>query len=276
MITDDPIRDLERQLVSAAAREAAPHAMPTRRRTRWWVALPATGALAAITTALIVLLGGGTSAPSIAQAAYAQLNPKGGIVALKYDTRFYSGGHLYQHVQAEIAYSATQEHTVGTSIGPRSGHAVRYLETAWTRREIRSYESDANTLTIQANCRPSGRFPRSTTVDPIAKFNDLYRRHRINQRGTTTFDGRRVSRLVANEASQQFVFLVTPKTAEPVAMTLRPLANIVPGAPFTGTVVRVLYQRHLPLDASSRARLEMRPHPAAKVINLGRSRCPHR
>jgi hypothetical protein len=275
MITDDPIRDLERQLVAAAARQA-PKATPARRRARWWaLALPATGALAAVAVALVVLLGSGASAPSLAQAAYAQLNPKGGIVALKYDTRFYSDGHLSQHARSEIWYSANQVRVISTSIGPRSGRAARSVEVVLTRREIRSHEPGEDTLTLQANCRP-GALPRLTVVDPIAKFNSLYRRQRISQRGTTTFDGRRVSRLVANQAGQQLVFLVTPKTAEPVAMTLRPLANIVPGAPFTGTVVRFLYHRHLPLDASSRAQLEMRPHPGAKVVNLGRSRCPRR
>ena len=59
-------------------------------------------------------------------------------------------------------------------------------------------------------------------------------------------------------------------------MTLRPLALIVPGAAFTGTVVRFTSYLRLPLDASSRTQLEMRPHPGAKTIRLGRSRCPHR
>lgn len=276
MITDDPIRDLEHQLVAAAAHQAAPHPTPARHRARWWLALSATGALAAVAITLVVLLGGSASAPSLAQAAYAQLNPKHGIVALNYDTRFLDGGHLYQHARAEIFYNATQERSVGTSIGPHSGRAVRFVEVVRTPREIRSYESGANTLTIQPNCWPSGRFPRSTAVDPIAQYKSLYQRHRISRRGTTTFDGRRVSRLVADDADQRFVFLVTPKTGEPVAMTVRPLALIVPGASFTGTVVRFTSYRHLPLDASSRAQLKMRPHPGAKLIKLGRSRCPHR
>lgn len=278
MITDDPIRELERQLVAAAARETAPKGTPPERQTRRWarLVLPATGALAAVAIALIVLLGSGASAPSLAQAAYAQLNPADGVVELKYDTRSLDGGHLYQHARAEISYSATQERSVATSVGPRSGREVRFLEVVRTPREIRSYESGANTLTVQANCRPSGAFRRLTAVNPIAKFKALYQRHRISQRGTTTFDGRRVSRLVANENGQQFVYLVTMKTGEPVAMTLRPLANIVPGAPFTGTVVRFTSYRHLPLDASSRTQLELRLHPGAKVIKLGRSRCPHR
>ncbi len=152
---------------------------------------------------------------------------------------------------------------------------MRFLEGVRTAREIRSYESGARTLTIQANWRKSGAFGRSTAVDPIAQYKSLYQRHRISQRGTTTFDGQRVSRLVANKAGQQFVYLVTPTTGEPVAMTLRALADIVPGAPFTGTVVRFTSYRRLSRDASSRT-LEMRPHPAAKVITLGRSRCPHR
>jgi hypothetical protein len=277
MITDDPIHDLERQLVAAAARETAPHPTPPRRLARRWaLALSATGALAAVAVALIVLLSSGASVPSLAQAAYTQLNPKHGIVDLNYDTRFYDGGHLYQHARAEVSYNATQERSVGTSIGPRSGRAVRFLEVVRTPREIRFYDSGANTMTIQANCWPSGRFPRSTTVDPIAKFNALFQRHRITQHGTTTFEGRRVSRLVADDADQRFVFLVTPKTGEPVAMTLRPLALTIPGAAFTGTVVRVTSYRHLPLDASSPAQLKMRPHPGAKIIQLGRSRCPHR
>ena len=275
MITDDPVLELERQLVGAAARRRA-KTSPTPLWARWQVlALPATGALVAVAVALVVLLGGGASAPSLAQAAYSQLNPKDGVVVLKYDTRFYDRGHVYQHVQAEVSYSATREHSVGTSIGPHSGRAVRYLEVVGTGREIRSYESGADTLTIQANCGASGA-ARSAVVDPIAEFNSLYRRHRISQRGTTIFDGRRASRLVANEAGQQLVFLVTPKAAEPVALMLRPLANIVAGAPFTGTIVRFSYHRRLPLDASSRAQLEMRPHPGARIVNLGRSRCPSR
>jgi hypothetical protein len=275
MITDDPIRDLERQLVGAAARATAPPAAAARHRGRWWLALPATAALAAVAVALVLVLGGGASSPSIAQAAYARLNPAGGLVHLRYDTRWYSGGHLYQHARTEAWYSAAKERSIGRSIGPRSGRAARYLEVVRTPREIRSYESGAKTLTTQANCRRSGRFPRGTTVDPIARFNALYQRHRITARGTSTFDGRRVSRLVADDAGQRFVFLVAPKTGEPVAMTLRPVANIVPGAQFTGSVVRFLVHQQRPLDGSSRAQLEMRPHPGAKVIHLGRSRCPH-
>jgi hypothetical protein len=263
-------------IVAAAAHQAAPHPAPAKHRARWWLALPATGAVAAVAIAVLALLGGSASAPSLAQAADAQLNPKHGIVALSYDTRFFDGGQLYQHARAEILYNATQERSVGTSVGPHSGRAVRFLEVVRTPREIRSYESGANTLTIQTNCRPSGAFPRSTAIDAIAQYTSLYQRRRISQRGTTTFDGRRVSRLVANEAGQQFVYLVAAKTGEPVAMTLRPVATIVPGAPFTGTIVRFTSYRLLPLDAASHAQLKMRPHAGAKTVQLGRSRCPHR
>ena len=121
MITDDPIRDLERQLVAAAARQAAPRPTTAKHRARWWLALPATVALTALAITLVTLLGGSASAPSLAQAAYAQLSPKDGIVALSYDTRFLDAGHLYQHVRAEIFYSATQIRSIGTSIGPRNG-----------------------------------------------------------------------------------------------------------------------------------------------------------
>jgi hypothetical protein len=278
MITDDPIRDLEHQLVAAAAHRAAPHPAPApaNRRGPWWLALPAAAALAAVTGTLAVLLGGSASGPSLAQAAYAQLNAKHGIVALSYDTRFLDGGHLSQRVQAEIFYSATRERSVSTGVSPHSGRTLGFLEVVRTPRVLRSYESRANTLTTQSNCRRSGRFPRSTSADPIAKFNALFRRHRIRQRGTITFDGRRVSRLVADDAHQRFVFLVTPKTGQPVAITLRPLALIRPGATFTGTIVRFTSHHHLPLNASSRAQLKMRPHPGAKRIDLGRSFCTHR
>jgi hypothetical protein len=280
VITDDPLRDVEHQLVAAATRERAPHPTPPRRRARRrTLALLAAGTLAVsaiVLIVLIVLLRTGATAPSLAQAAYAQLNPKDGIITLRYDTRFLDGGHLYQHARAEISYTSTQERSVATSIGPRSGRAVRFLEVVRTARDIRSYESGARTLTVQANCQRSGALPRATTVDPIAQFKSLYQRHRISQRGTTIFDGRHVSRLVANEAGQQFVYLVNPKTGELVAMTLRPLANIVTGAPFTGSIVRFTSYRRLPLDPASRTRLEMRPHPGAKTIQLGRSRCPHR
>ena len=172
MITDDPIRDLEHQLVAAAARENVPHPTPPRRRARRrTLALPAVGALAAAAIALIVLLGNGASAPSLAQAAYAQLNPKDGVIALEYDTRFLDGGRLHQHVRAEISYSSIQARSVSTSIGPRSGRAVHFLEEVETAREIRSYESGSRTLTIQATCQRSGAFPRSTTGDLIARFN---------------------------------------------------------------------------------------------------------
>jgi hypothetical protein len=275
VITDDAIRDLERQLVDAA-RQAAPQPAPTKSRARWWLALPAAGALAAVAITLAVLLGGSASAPPLAQAAYARLNAKHGIVALSYDTRFFDGGRLYQRARSEIFYSATRERSVGTSISPHSGRTLGFLEAVRTARELRSYESRANTLTTQSSCRASGRFPRATAADPIARFNALFRRRRISQRGMATFDGRRVSRLVADDADQRFVFLVAPHTGEPVAMTLQPLALIGPGAHFTGTVVHFTSYRHLPLDASSRAQLEMRPHPGAKRINLGRRFCPHR
>jgi hypothetical protein len=276
MITDDAIRDLERQLVDAAARQAAPQPAPTKSRARWWLALPAAGALAAVAITLAVLLGGSASAPPLAQAAYARLNAKHGVVALSYDTRFFDGGRLYQRARSEIFYSATRERSVGTSISAHSGRTLGFVEAVRTAREIRSYESRANTLTTQSNCRASGRFPRATAADPIARFNALFRRRRISQRGMATFDGRRVSRLVADDADQRFVFLVAPHTGEPVAMTLQPLALIGPGAHFTGTVVHFTSYRHLPLDASSRAQLEMRPHPGAKRIKLGRRFCPHR
>jgi hypothetical protein len=278
MITDDPIRDLEHQLVAAAAHQAAPHPppAPAKHRARWWLALPAAGALAAVAITLAALLGGSASAPSLTQAAYAQLNPKHGVVALSYDGRLLDGGHLSARYRAEIFYSATRERSVGTSIGLRSGRAVRFLEVVRTPREIRSYESRANTLTTQSNCRASGRFPRSTTVDPIAKFNALFQRHRISQRGTATFDGRRVSRLVADDGDQRFVFLVNPKTGAPIAMTVRPLALIAPRATFTGTIVHITSHRHVPLNASSRAQLNMRSHRGAKRIELGRARCPDR
>jgi len=272
MITDDPIRALELQLVDAAARRAAPQPAPARPRARWWLALPAAGALAAVALALAVLLGDSASAPSLAQAAHAQLNAKHGIVALRYETRVFDGDHLYQRVQSETFSSATRERSVSTGISPHTGRVLGVLEGVRTPREIRSYESRANTLTTQANCRASGR---STGADPIARFNALFRSHRLRQRGTTTFDGRRISRLVADDARQRVVFLVTPKTGQPVAMTLRPLALIRPGARFTGTIVRFTSHRLLPLNASSRAQLEMRPHPGAKRINLGRRFCPH-
>jgi hypothetical protein len=268
VISDDPIRDLERQLVGAVPRTAG----APRQASRWRWALPAGAACVAVVAGLILWIGGDASAPSMAQAAYARLNPGGGIIELKYDSRFYDGGRLYQHARTEVWYSAGHEHTVATSIGPRSGRDRRFLEVVRTARQIRSYESGAGTITVQANCR----VPHTTTGDPIAYFESLYRSHRISQRGTATFDGRRVSRLVAADAGQQFVFFVTAESGEPVAMTVRPLALIARGARFTGTVVRFLSYRRLPIDASSRAQLDMAPHSEARLIELGRSRCPQR
>ncbi len=67
---------------------------------------------------------------------------------------------------------------------------------------------------------------------------------------------------------------VISKSGEPVAMMVQP-QTFVGQHKFTGTIVRFLSHRNLPLDASSRAQLRMRPHPGAKIIDLGRSRCPH-
>jgi hypothetical protein len=271
MITDDPIADLGQQLVRAAGR-LTPSA-PSRRPPRLWFAAPA-AALAAAVVVLAVLLTDGAGRPSIVEAAAAQLDPHSGIVHVTYDARSYDGGKLYQHARTATWYSATRERTVSTSIGPRSGKSAGTLEVVSTAKRIVSYESRANTLTSQARCKPSGVPSRGVDIDPLAMFVALRTGHRFMPGGTTTFEGREVTRLVAVRDLVRLVYLVAPKTGAPVAMTTRPERLPAPrGAPFTGTVVRFLQHERLPLDSATRPLLTMGDHPSAKTSSLGRTRC---
>jgi hypothetical protein len=236
----------------------------------------AAAALAALAALAPIAGPRGGAEPSVAEAAYAALSPRDGLVYVAADTRWYSGGTLYQRVRSETWYSATRERSLVTSIGPRSGRASRYLELARDARRIRAYESGERTVTIQANCRPSGKQPRPTTVDPVAHFRSLYERGRLAHLGKTTFGGRLVSQLVASEEGRQLTYLVGPRTGELVALRVSrlPVGLRRPGPGFTGVVVRFSAHSRLPLDAASRGLLEMRPHPGAWTIHLGTARCP--
>jgi hypothetical protein len=223
--------------------------------------------------AVLLVVPGRQGEQSLLAAAYAQLAPRDALVYLKTDTRWYSAGKLHQHARSETWYSAAQERSVATSISRRSGRPARYLEVVRDRSQIRSYISDSNTLTIQANCWRSGASPRDATIDPIAKLRSLFKQGRVIDRGQTTFDGHPVTRLVAAEGPELFTYYVTRAGGEPVAMRVN-RRSAPTRTRFTGTVVRFVAHDRGPLDTIARATLMMRPHPDARVVDLGRSRCP--
>jgi hypothetical protein len=264
MITDDPILDLERQLVGTAARTAPAPAPPSRRVRARRLALPAAG-FATACVAIAVLLTGGTSTPSLAEAAYAQVDPGSGLVHVKSDTRFYDRHRRYQHVRTDTWYSGDIAHSVATSLGPSSGRAVRYLETVRRPTGLRYYESTSKTLTIQPICRRPASAGRSTS-DPIALFRRLYKQGRVSSGTTTTFDGRRVRRLVASPSrTLRLVYLVTPKTGEPVAM--------VNESGFDRAVTRFSTHDRVPLTSATRAHLALAAHPGATVRHVRGAGC---
>jgi hypothetical protein len=233
-MVDDPVLQLEHALRKAATR---------RRPRRLWLAAPALAAAAAV-----ALLAG--REPSLTALAAQHLS--NGIVYLKTDTRTYDGRTLNAHNTAELWYRGTRERSLATSLGPKTGRVARSLEVVRDARTITSYESGANTLTTQAVChaRPA--------LDPVTRLRTL----KLRERGTATFDGKRVARLVATDGPQQLTYLVTPKTGEPVALRVRLEGQI--------TLTRFLAHDDGLTDP---ALLRMRPHPGAKRIDLGRSRC---
>lgn len=243
-MVDDPILQLERALLGARL----------RRRRRVYV-IPALVAAAAL--ALFVLTR--PPAPSLAATAYAHLT--NGIVYLKTDTEDYNAGKLYGHTRAELWYRGPRVRSIGTSIGPRSGRAVRYLEVVRDGRTIVSYESGTRSLTTQALCRSH------PTADPLATFRALLGQGRVHEAGTGRFDGKPVARLTAVDGRQEFTYYVTPKTGEPVAMRVRFEDQT---GPFTGTLTRFLAHAE---DLTDTVLLRMRPHPIAKRYELRQTRC---
>lgn len=271
-VLDDPVDQLERELVGAARRRAA-----QRRQARLlrWAVAPAALILIALA---VVLLSGSRPSSSLAAALYTHLSPGRGLIHLEYETHWYSGGKLYERALGETWYTTRTEHSIGTNESVHGGHFRRYLEVVRHGRTLISFESGARTLTTQSTCPHRSRFPSARQIDPISDFDFLYKHGRISERGTTEFDGRRVAQLVAVEHDNEFTYLVDRDSAEPVAMRVTPrvTARLQTATHFTGTVVRFSAHNWLPLNKVNRKLLAMRPHPGARLVHLGTRFCRRR
>jgi hypothetical protein len=274
MITDDPIRDLERQLVAAATTRAATGHPANRSGRR--TAILAAAAVGLLVTAAVVLTGGGGSvtsatgpggrpAGSIVQAAYSWLDPTGTVIHMQFDTRSYAGRPPVVHEvgQTDVWYSGDTERDVSTKVSPINDRAVAHLETVSRPGSLRYYESNTNTLTTERVCRPRGT---PAAADPVAEFRALYHEGRITRGATSMFDGRRVRRLVARgRGTQRFVYLVGPRTGAPVAM--------IDEAGGDRSTVRFTGYQRLPVNVITRRDLRLQPHPGARPIHIGGPGC---
>jgi hypothetical protein len=256
MITDDPIRDLERQLVKAAA---APRRAPRHRR-RWHAALVAA---AAVTAAAFVIIAVGTPADTrltLAQAAAAQLAPGGGVIHLSYTSTIHNGPRVVQRIEVSTWYSATTTHTLATSTS--ADGRTSSLETVRRGRLLRSFESSQNVLTLQTVCSSS---PAGNFSDPVARLRELLRQGRLTPDGTQRFAGVSVQRLAYSAGPLHIVFLVHKSGSAPVAM----ITSLSGGR--DRTVVRFTGRASLPKTAASQTLLAMAPHPGARIVRLARA-----
>jgi hypothetical protein len=252
MITDDPIRDLERQLVQAAA---APR-RALRRRRRWQAALVAAPALAAAVWVVIAAGTPGDTRLSVAQAAAAQLVPGGGILHLRYTSTMYDGPRVTQRVNVSTWYSSTTTRTVATSA--TAGGQTSSLETVRRGRQLRTFESLQNVLTLQRLCSAPGA---DSFSDPVARLRELLREGKLTPDGTQRFAGVAVQRLAYSAGPLHVVFLVQRIGSAPLAM-------ITDVAGRDRTVVRFTGRVSLPATAENQKRLAMAPHPGARVVRL--------
>lgn len=271
---DDPILELEHQLVTAA-REVA----TARTHVRWRVAAAA-GAVALLALGAVIGLSVQRPSKSLAATALAQLSPDNGIAHLRYETSWYSDNRVYARTMTETWYTSRVEHSIGTNVSVHGARSHRYLEVVRTPRTLRSYESGARTLTTQSACQARSKFPSLRAADPINDFRFLYAGGKLHDRGTAIFDGKRVGQLVANEKGNEFTYLVDPDSGELVAMKVVPtaMARIQRQAAghFTGTIVRFLSHDQEPVTRSTRKGLEMKSHPGARLMDLGSRYCRHR
>lgn len=260
---------------AAALFEEARQRARRRRRRRAVIAVGVVAAAGSAAATALLVRGHGRQ-PRSAKPAAVLFRPGHDVVYLRYDARWYSGGRIYQRASDELWYTATQERSIGRSVSLASARPVSYLEVVATAHTMRSYESRAQTLTTQTNCRArTGAFPHPWTADPVANFSALESAGQLRPRGRRTFDGRRVNRFVAIVDQNQLTYLVPPGSAEPIGMEVVPAATASlqnPGA-FTGSVVRFLAHKREPLSASTRRLVAMSPHPAAQAIHLGNKYC---
>lgn len=273
--TDDPIATLERELMRVAATGDEPARRPRRPRRR--LALPLAAALAGAAVTLVITLGGGpdTPGPSLVAAAYAKLAPPAdGILVLELDVR--------QRIGARAAHSRTTQWYARSAVRVRSavrsargGQLIAINDSAYRRDLAERYASNANTITTIRHCpNTTVRAVSLDQADPVASLRRQLARRELRPQGTTTFDGRRVQRLVHTigiadpvrhgtpPARPMSEILVDPATGEPVASIQRPFDGSRTGQALV--VTRFVSRRVLPRTAANLALLKLPPHPGAR------------
>jgi hypothetical protein len=167
---------------------------------------------------------------------------------------------VVQRIEVSTWCSATTTRTLATSTS--AGGQISSLETVRRGRDLRSFESWQNVLTLQTVCSSRGADKFS---DPVARLRELLRRGKLTPDGTPRFAGMSVQRLAYSAGSLRVVVLVQRNGSAPVAM----ITDLAGGR--DRTVVRFTGRTSLPNTAESQKRLAMAPHPGARIVRLARA-----
>lgn len=225
--------------------------------------MPALAAAVGIVVVAVVAIGlaGGTPSgtPSIAERAYAAASPQGKIRHTVEDIVIRANGELAAHQRFETWSDGNRRRSIGADV--KDGRLVPTSETAESGESVATYVFGRNLLLRPP--RPVKMLGGERHIDPIEVFRQLYRQGKIQAAGETTLDGRTVKRLTMHDAEQQRTWLVDPETFQPLRYRVTVGDSDSPRFQYT---VRYLTYERLEHTAENERRLEMSPHPDAKVV----------
>ncbi len=275
-LRDDLVR-AGRELSATPTPDGATVAAPRRARSRRAILATTAVAAGAIVAAIVLAGGRGAPGPSIAEAALAKLTPAKGVLVLGLDTRQRFGSRT-AHMHTTEWVTAHTARRVVVALDPRTGRIIASTDMVTSDRGVQSYETAKNTITTFRAC-PGVRAPRINSLsDPVASLLAQLTRHALRAKGTATFDGRRVHRLVstlrliprrsgtgrAPMPKPLFEVLVDATTSEPVASINRPFDGSAGGQGLL--ITRFTSRTVLPRTATNLALLRLPPHPTAHRV----------
>ena len=276
-LVSDPVDDLKRELLAAAARRQG-QAPVGRRRLRGHAAghrLPLAAATLTIAAvpALLLTSPWGTSPGFLEQAEAALRAPAGTILHVKWELTSTSTepACTVSHDAGEVWVDQAPPHRY------RALMSTRPLDAACSSgsvEELGGTFDSGETLTFRPpNTLDSTRTRFSHPVDPVADLRESISAGTAHAEGRTEVDGRTVERIRIDPEStcafpacprEPFYWYVDPKTFHPVAAEGAGVAGPVDEASPIHVVVRYLAYEYLPRTAANLALTDIQAqHPNA-------------
>ena len=284
----DPVSDLKRELLAAAARQQE-QAPVSRRRLREHAAgsrpLLASATLAIAAALALLVTSPWSSSPGFLERAEAALTPPAGtILHVKWEltSTSTSPACTVRHGASEIWVDQTPPHRYRVLMNSDPPPDATVAEprslacSTWKAEELGGTLGSGETLRFEPP-NTLGPLPGRFThpVDPVADLRESIRAGTAHEEGRTEIDGRTVERIRIDPESacafpacprEPFYWYVDPTTFYPVAAEgpgrAGPIHEVLP----LHVVVRYLAYEYLPRTASNLALTDIRAqHPNATV-----------